>query len=345
MYKVGVCGHFGEGKQLSNGQTVKTRLLTDELKLVFGSEEVKTVDTHSWMKNPFLLILRCFWLMKKCENIIILPAHNGVKIFVPLFLIFGVLFHRKLHYVVIGGWLPELLQKNKKLRAKVSKFDGIYVETHSMKNTLKNLGLDNVLYLPNFKRLNILDEESIHNTTMEPYKLCTFSRVMKEKGIEEAITSVITVNETLGRTVYKLDIYGQVEEEYVERFEQLKKDFPSYISYKGIVNYNESVEVLKEYFALLFPTHYEGEGFAGTILDAFAAGVPVIATNWRYNSEIINDKSDGLLYDYNNNLELNRILFDIHSNPTIVNNMRKNCLKQAKKFTPEVVVNSLIKHL
>lgn len=122
-----------------------------------------------------------------------------------------------------------------------------------------------------------------------PLKLCTFSRVMREKGIEDAVNVVETVNRELGLTVFTLDIYGQVDSVQIEWFDELQSKFPSYIRYAGLVPFDKSVDVLKEYFALLFPTYYEGEGFAGTLIDAFSAGVPVIASDWKYNTEIVNE--------------------------------------------------------
>ena len=111
-----------------------------------------------------------------------------------------------MHYVVIGGWLPQLLERNNLLTIKLKKFDGIYVETHFMIKALQKLGLQNIRYLPNFKRLDILKEDQLVYCTSEPYKLCTFSRVIKEKGIEDAINSVKSINDNLGRIVYTLDI-------------------------------------------------------------------------------------------------------------------------------------------
>lgn len=124
---------------------------------------------------------------------------------------------------------------------------------------------------------------------LKPLPLCTFSRVMKEKEIEDVVNAVKTVNEHFGRTVYTLDIYGQVDSAQTEWFNELKSIFPSYIKSGEPVPFDKSVEVLKNCFALLFPTYYEGEGFAGTLLDAVAAGVPVIASDWRYNPEIVNE--------------------------------------------------------
>ena len=179
-----------------------------------------------------------------------------------------------------------------------------------MLNALVKQGLKNAKHLPNFKRLKVLDESELIYQYNEPYKLCTFSRVMKEKGIEDAINAVTSINNEKKRVVFTLDIYGQIDDNYKERFDELKSAFPDYIKYKGVVDFDKSVDVLKEYMALLFPTYYEGEGFAGTILDAYASGVPIIATDWKYNAEIIHNLKDGLIYDYRTPEKLRSILID-----------------------------------
>lgn len=100
---------------------------------------------------------------------------------------------------------------------------------------------------------------------------------------------------SFGRTVYTLDIFGQVDAGYKERFSELEKSFPDYISYGGAIEANKSVETLKSYFALLFPTYYKGEGFAGTLIDAMSAGVPVIASGWKYNPEFVVPGKTGVI--------------------------------------------------
>lgn len=345
MCKVGICGHFGENKNLLNGQTIKTKILTEELKNMLGEKAVITVDTYGWKHSPVKLLIKCYLLIKKCENIVILPAQNGVRVFVPLFLALNKIFNRKLHYVVIGGWLPNLLAKNDKLKERLKKFDGIYVETHSMVKALQKLGLENIKYLPNFKRLDILQDDELIYATDEPYKLCTFSRVTKEKGIEDAINAVKNINNNLGRIVYTLDIYGQVDDNYRARFEELKKAFPNYISYKGKVNYKDSVKVLKNYFALLFPTYHKTEGIPGTIIDAYAAGLPVLASRWDSANEIIEHGLTGFIYDYEKRTRLEDLLINIAKTPDNINKMKKNCLKRARQYTPEKVVGDFITYL
>lgn len=341
--QVGICGVFGDGIDFSGGQPVKVKTIIEEFKRNYKQYNIKLVNTKAWKKNPSKLFFQCINLIIKCENIIILPAQNGVKVFLPLFAFLNKLYNKKLHYVVIGGWLPSMLKEKQKLIKYANAFNGIYVETHSMVSALNGLGLSNVYYLPNSKNLEILNEdELVFNNNKPPYKLCTFSRVMKEKGIEDAINAVKSVNKKLNCTVFVLDIYGTIDENYYKEFNKIMSNSPQYISYKGVINYDKSVETIKYYFALLFPTYYCGEGFAGTILDAFAAGVPLIATDWRYNAEIIQNKINGLIYNYKKPEMLEEILLEVYDNPNEIIGMKKNCLKRAGDYSAETVVRKLV---
>lgn len=342
---VSVIGHFGNGKNLLNGQTVKTKIVTDELYKQLGSDEVLKLDTAggkgTLLKAPF----QCLKALKTAKNVIIFPAHNGLRVYAPLLSFFRKFFkNRKLHYVVIGGWLPEFLQKRKRLAKQLKRFDGIYVETNTMKRALEEQGFTNIFVMPNCKDLKILKPEEFVYPTGEPYKLCTFSRVMKEKGIEDAVNAVKVINEEVGRTVYTLDIYGQVDSSQTQWFENLQTTFPNYIEYKGVVDYDKSVEVLKNYFALLFPTYYNGEGFAGTLLDAFSAGVPVIASDWKYNAEIVNDNV-GFIYSIGDKQAFLKLLKSIAENPAILLDKKTQCLTEAERYKPENVVRILIERM
>lgn len=343
--RVAVIGHFAFGKECLDGQTVKTKIVTDELYKQLGSDEVLKLDTAggkgTLLKAPF----QCLKALKTAKNVIIFPAHNGLRVYAPLLSVFRKFFkNRKLHYVVIGGWLPEFLQKRKRLAKQLKRFDGIYVETNTMKNALEKQGFTNIFVMPNCKDLKILKPEELVYPTGEPYKLCTFSRVMKEKGIEDAVNAVKVINEEVGRTVYTLDIYGQVDSSQTQWFENLQTTFPNYIEYKGVVDYDKSVEVLKNYFALLFPTRFYTEGIPGTIIDAYAAGIPAIASKWESYSDIINDRT-GIGYDFDTENGLTGNLLQAANIPTIIFDKKMQCLTEAERYKTESVVKVLIKQL
>ena len=340
MYKCSIIGHFGERHDLVNGQTVKTKNLHRALVEHMGAERIDTVDTYGFKKHIFPFFAKCFSAIKNSENVIVLPAHNGVKVLLPFFAFLNVFFKRKLHYAVIGGWLPEFLDAHKWLKAFAKQFDGIYVETSAMKKGLEQRGFKNAVVMPNFKFMTPLTEEELVYPTGEPYKLCTFSRVMKEKGIADAVEAVKIVNEQAGRTVYTLDIYGQVDENQIEWFDDLQKQFPEYVKYKGVVPSEESVQTLKDYFALLFPTHFYTEGIPGTILDAYAAGVPVIVALWVNHADVFIDGITGYGYPFEDFDAFAALLKKTYNDPRWIN-MKTNVLQEAENYQPERAIQNL----
>lgn len=341
QYRYGVVGRFSIGKNAYGGQSIKTRNFADELEQVAGENKLLRVDTHGWKKHPVKLALDMRRALSVCDEIVILPADRGVLVIPRLLRLLKGPRKVKMHYVVIGGWLPEFLQNRTGLSRCLKKFDAIFVETKSMKTALETQGFDNVTVLPNFKKINVLEQADLVYPDGEPYRLCTFSRVLKEKGIEDAVNAVRAVNAKMGRIVYSLDIYGRIDAGYEADFAAFSKDFPDYIRYMGAVDGSMSTEIIKNYFALLFPTYFYGEGYPGTLLDAFSAGVPAIASDWRYNAEII-DEDKGLLYEPKNTDALAKVLCDLIEDPKILINKKLDCLAYAQTMKPEEVIKVFI---
>ena len=227
----------------------------------------------------------------------------------------------------------------------LKRFDGLYAETETLKQKLGALGLDNVSVVPNCKNLEILAKDELVYQSGEPLKLCTFSRVMKEKGIEDAANAVKEVNAQAGRIIYTLDIYGQVDSGEKEWFENLENGFPEYVKYKGEVGYDKSTEVLKNYFALLFPTRFYTEGIPGTIIDAYAAGIPVISAKWESFSDMVDEGVTGFGYEMGDVSGLARQLVAMAEDPETLNKMKSDCLKKSRDFTPQSALKNLIGNL
>ncbi len=342
MSKICVIGHFGFGKTLLNGQTVKTKIITEELESRLGEENVLKLDLAGGIRKIPYFLLKIPCVLAKCDNLIMMPVENGLKLLVPLLRVWNFFFRKKLHYVVIGGWLPKFAEDKKWLIEGLKKFRGVYVETATMKKALENMGLENLEILPNCKKLEVLSEGELIYPKTTPLKLCTFSRVMKEKGIATAVDIIKKVNEQVGYTAFSLDIYGQIWEESKTWFEEQQKSFPDYISYKGFVEANKSVTALKDYYALLFPTHFYTEGIPGTIIDAYGAGIPVICAKWQSFSDVVKDGETGIGYEFDNLKEFEDILMQAASDPKILLDMKGNCIKEAKKYQTDRAVKVLI---
>lgn len=347
MKKIALIGNYGIiGQPAYDGQTIKTRIVAQELKHQYGETELIFINTYGGFVNLFKSPFQCLKAIFSASNILIQPDVNGIRVYAPILFVLSFLFrHKKLHYSVIGGWLPTFVKKRPILKYVLKHFQCIYVETNTMLCALQEQGFKNIYLMPNFKNLNIVTKEQLKNATTHPLKLCIFSRINKEKGVADAVDIVNRINLKCGRPIYSLDIYGKIDPLQQNWFDQLQSSFSEHISYKGVVDYNKSVDVLKDYFALLFPTHYYTEGIPGTIIDAYAAGLPVISSKWQSFSDIIDDKSTGLGYEFDNINQLEEILITIANNPDIINNLKHNCILKAEEYLPTKAILPLINNV
>ena len=342
MKKVAIIGHFGGEENFCDGQSIKTRIIAREIEKSLGEEVVDKVDTYMWKKHPLRLLTFCIKGVYNSENIVFLTDAGGIKVFPWLLTCVNIFKKRSIHYVVIGGWLIHFVKKHKILSAFLKKINGVFVETTVMKKALEDSGFKNVYLMPNTKNLTPLTENELVYSSSEPYRFCIFSRIMKEKGIEDAVKAVESINSLYGRKICSLDLYGQVDKHQVEWFEQLSKTFSNSIQYKGIVPFDKTVSVLKDYYALLFPTQFYTEGIPGTIIDAYAAGIPVIASEWESVLDIVVPYETGVIYPFNDpNFIVKHMIFFIQ-NPQKVFEMKKYCLKKAEQYLPSVVMETLL---
>ena len=345
MKKAVIIGHFGYGYNYSDGQTIKTQNIYNALTKIYGEEQIKPIDTHggitSLVKAPFILLKAFF----QSKNIIILPAHRGLRVYAPIIWVYKKLFHNVgVHYAVIGGWLPSLLEKKRFLRKAIKSIDNIYVETNTMKASLESLGIKSVV-MPNFKTIKLNPTPNDFFTQEETLPLCTFSRVLKQKGIEDAINAVVAINDKGKKTSYSLDIYGPIDPAETEWFEELMAKQPEYIKYMGVVSQDQIVDTLSRYFALLFPTRFYTEGVPGTIIDAYASGLPVIVSKWQSYKDIVEEDVTGFAYEFGNTDELEAILYRILKSPSLINSLRVNCRQYANRYSADEAIKILDKNL
>lgn len=336
--RIGVIGHFGGNQVILDGQTIKTKILFSELQQSTNWKLIK-VDTYYKNQNPLKLLLETLYCLLSTQDIIVLLSRNGMRYYFPLLYVWAKVFHTRVYHDVIGGNLDKYVAAFPKYNPYLNAFQKNWVETDGLKTKLERLGIRNCEVIPNFKRLNITQVDAVKCD--EPYKFCTFSRVMKEKGIETAIEAVEAINAEAGRMVCRLDIYGRIDEGYNEAFRKMMEKSSDAIAYQGTVPYEKSVEAIRTYDALLFPTYWEGEGFPGTIVDAFSAGLPVIATDWNCNGEIIESGKNGILYPNGTITNLQEAIRWLIAHREQMPDFKRNCIQSAQKYQPDRYIKQI----
>ncbi|MBN2396317.1 MAG: glycosyltransferase family 4 protein [Candidatus Atribacteria bacterium] len=338
-----ICGNFGYKSHQVDGQTVKTRQFKEILSEKLGSDRVVFTDTSYARSKPIMILKEMITHTRQCSHFFILPGRNGLRFFLPFYIQWKKILGIDVRYIVIGGWLDRFLKKKKYYLNLCKQLNGIYVETNGMKEKLTGMGLDNVYILPNFRKIGFEIERV--NKVEKPLKVVYFSRVIKEKGIELAIEAVEEINKD--EKMIQFDIYGPIEHNYEKVFYDQLSNARNDISYRGIIEpVNHQIYLqLSQYDLMIFPTYYPGEGFPGAIVDSLISGVPVLASDWNYNAEIIEDNKTGKLFVSQDLRDLIVQLKFLLKNTDLINEMKKNCLEAAKKYQADVVIGELLKNL
>lgn len=291
MANIMVLGYFGNKSNHLDGQTAKTRNL---YKLVCEFDKsVSYYDTAEFRYDK-MSIFKMVMKIVSCKILIYLPAHRNLTIIFPFVFCLSVLFRIRVHYFVVGGWLSELLQKLPIHRFLLKQIDGIHVETKKLKLLLENKwGFSNVDLFPNFRYFSNIQKKV--NKAIDPdesLKLCFVSRIERSKGLDTmlAISKVWPLMQ-FPRKI-KVDFYGQkVTDDYYDK-NLIGIDM---FEYRGLILPSEVCKTIESYDALIFPTHYEGEGCPGILVEAMSVGLPIIASEWKYNSEFVENGVNGYL--------------------------------------------------
>ena len=70
-----------------------------------------------------------------------------------------------------------------------------------------------------------------------------------------------------------------------------------------------------------------------------------MASNWKYNSELVKNEKNGFLFETKNDEELIKILDNIYNRKYKMAKIKKECLKNAKMYVPKEAIKVLIKYL
>lgn len=345
-HMLGLIGHAAIGHDYYDGQTISTRLWLSELRACNDFERVLLVDTYAYKKRWLSILFNFFLCCIKCKNIVIMLSGNGLSVILPLTYFIKRAFGVKFYNRSIGGNLDDFVKRHPKSIKYLNSLEVNWVQSKILVERLRILGIDNGEYLENFRNITPIDPSVLKGKGDKPYRFCTFCRVSESKGIKTAIEAIVSINRELGRGTAVLHIYGPIEDSFRETFLSLTCNNKSCIEYKGCIKNDEAVSVLSEYYLHLFPSVWKGEGFPGTFIDCYNAGLPTIASDWSYNSEYIEHGVTGYIYKWEVPSQMCDLIKHAISLPEDdYIRMRLNNLKEANKYRPEVVMDKIVKRI
>lgn len=314
------------------GEVKKNQLLLKRLQ-EFKELDVQAIDTINCQgRFSYAKALLSIIIKSHCgKKTIILSTFDGSAcVFLRFFKKFGL--KKNILYWVIGGGIGKKIIEGQYPINLFKTLDHIIVEDKDIELQMKDCGLKQVRTVPNFKPIPVVQKKKSNSST---FKFLYLSRITPLKGCD----MIIAAAKQLERKNIQLsiDFYGPIENDYpfMEYIEKV-----SCISYKGFLSL-ESHEVfvfISQYDALLFPTYYPNEGFPGVMIDGFIAGLPIITTNWRYNSHIVEHGKTGWLLPIQDSEALANLMEEIVIGKHNLSSMANNCFIRAKEFDTKSVI-------
>lgn len=328
-------GPCGGGKIPTNGASIKNYYILKS----FDNEGVlyKIVDTEFWKIKPYI-ILKLIWHILSGFNktfIISADSHSTYK----LLTILSILNYHHIIYWVIGGAIANEIKRGKYKITPYKKCKYILVEGDEMKNTLYSCGLTNVVTVPNFKNIGYIPIKK-RKQEHELYSFVFLSRITPQKGCDELLQCIKLLNEKGYKQRLNLTFYGSIQESYRDNFLSQVNAIEN-VSYGGFLDLRieKNYDELSNFDVMLFPTFWKGEGFPGVLIDALIAGIPVIASDWNLNKDIIVDGVTGLIVPPHNIEALANAILSIINNDVLLEKMTKSCQQYALKYDVKNVLN------
>jgi glycosyltransferase involved in cell wall biosynthesis len=279
--------NFG-GADVRNGQVQKALALRTLFAKRLGAD-FTPVDLGTSRSN-----LRHVFANFRADNVYCVSlGRNGIRAFAFAYRLAARIAGRrrgrpKLYYFVVGGWLAQLAAQSPGLLRFLRQVDVTFVEAEGLAAELRRLGVNAQLF-PNF-RFRLFDAPK--PLASGPVKLCFCARIRRDKGALLAAAMAQRMCAAGQATV--LDFYGAIDGDFGAEFEACLRD--DIVRYRGSYRTeDEAMEIMRAYDFLVLPTSYAGECMPGAVVEAFCVATPAVISDWRFNSEVVDDGRTGFV--------------------------------------------------
>ena len=238
---------------------------------------------------------------------------------------------------LLAGQLRETPQPWRTLtRVLLARTEFVFPETKALERSLVEEG-----WLPR-KRVCTLSNFLSDASFREPCaprrfsgRCVFFGQIKQEKGVFDIIDALD------GAANMSCDFYGPLLPRDRNRFLDSIANRPN-LAYRGIVEPGGVSRAAASYDILLLPTYHEDEGYPAVILEAYAAGIPVIATNWLCLPEIVEDGVEGILVPVRSPAKIRQALEGLLADARLYESMCLNARTFVNAFSERSVLNGIL---
>ena len=335
--KILFVGAVNVGGIADDGETMKNRILINSISKNIN-EKIFVIDTRNRPKRIFYMIKYILLLLLNKNAKIIFSASSFVTYkLIKIAYRLGI-NPQNIYYWVIGGKYADFVEQGRIKKDLYLPIKHIFVEGDSMRHQLNKLGYKNVSTFPNFKEIKYIPKRSADCEGV--IKFVFLSRIIPQKGVDLIIEASKYLNQKYSEQ-FIVDFYGKIEASYKDNFLDRISGMAN-VNYKGFLNLTENsgYDKLATYDAMLFPTYWDGEGFPGIVIDAYIAGLPIIASDWNLNSQIIKEGITGYLIPVKDCTSLIEAMQKCIERKVDLCSLSKNVQLEVMNYDADTIINN-----
>ena len=285
--------------------------------------------------------------VKKADHVLLFGSNTFVITLAPLLLAISKATGTPCSLRTFGGSLDQYVTNLpaplKMLAMKTLKgMKRVIVETDLLYRHFEPLlGSERVRMVAGYRQLPETELASAVPTDSDQLRLAFFGIVKEDKGVFDLLEAVRLLDPSID---VQIDMYGSIKEEAAERFAAELPELDN-VAHHGVLEWDQVIDTLMTYDALVHPTYYAWEGQPGVLIEAMMAGVPAITTNFRALPELVEDGVNGLLVEPQNPRALATAIERAALERTRLKKMGQANADRRAMYDAATLVPSIITHL
>ncbi len=321
----------------TGGVSILFELLISELeKRGIDFIVVDTLSANYGGKGKTLLY-SLYYIFKNIRNVDYVSLHalrNSYLSLGPILVVLSKIFKKNLSIRIFAGDFEDKYLTSNYIQKFLIRFilknsNSVFFELKHLVYTFKKYN-KNTYWFPNVR------DEKIQKNKKRTFRkrFVYIGSINKEKGIDELCQAIKWLDKD-----YTVDLYGPIKYDYEKYSDSYFKQLG--INYKGALKSDEVLDVMDRYDVLILPSYKEG--YPGVIIEAFALGIPVIATKLPGIMEMCEHNQNSILIDSKSSQQLLEAIKSIDDK--IYSHLQKGAIKSFSNFNSRIQTNLFLKHI
>jgi glycosyltransferase involved in cell wall biosynthesis len=189
-------------------------------------------------------------------------------------------------------------------RRVLGRCDAAVVQSEANRRDPEWFGIDRLFVVP-LTLVDQLDAASVQRNDVDKrVRVLYIGHLGQHRGTPQLVGAVAALSREIDGL--ELDLAGEPVRGYTEaelRAQIARLRCEDRIRYHGTVVGRTKSDLLGRAHILAFPSVFEAESFGLVLVEALMWGLPVIATDWRANREVLDGASDAVIHPYQPHLQ------------------------------------------